>query len=286
MKKTILFFTLFLLQTLLLGQTSVWKIQKNNETIYLGGTIHLLRSQDYPLPVEFEKAYQHSNSIYFETDLQTLESQAMQKTIISSLVYKNGRKLSTILSADVYAALNRHAQSRGLNIQQFDNFKPAMILLSLTVLELQSLGINTQGVDKYYLNKTIKDKKHIGQLESVQTHINYIASMGRGNENNLILQSLKDFKETKKKFKKIIQAWRDGEDQTLYELFVADMKKQMPTLYNSILVERNNNWMPVLRSLFKNNKTEFVLVGAAHLVGEEGLLQQLKNQGFSVQRFK
>ncbi|OUR70496.1 hypothetical protein A9Q76_07310 [Arcobacter sp. 31_11_sub10_T18] len=286
MKKTILFFTLFLLQTLLFAQTSVWKIQHNNETIYLGGTVHLLRAQDYPLPIEYEKAYENSNSIYFETDLQTLESQAMQKNIIDSLLYKNGKKLSNILSPSVYKALNEHAKSRGINLLQFDNFKPAMILLSLTVLELQTMGITSQGVDKFYLTKSLKDSKHIGKLESVQTHINYIASMGKGNENNLILQSLKDFKETKKKFKQMLQAWRDGENQTIYKLFVADMKKYTPKLYKSILVERNNNWMPVLKSLFKNNKTEFVLVGTAHLVGKDGLLQQLKSQGYKVERFK
>ena len=286
MKKSIVFFTLFLLQTLLFAQTSVWKIQYNKETIYLGGTVHLLRAQDYPLPLEYEKAYQNSNSIYFETDLQTLESPDMQKNIIDSLVYKNGKTLSNILSPSVYKALNEYAKSKGINLQQFDNFKPAMILLSLTVLELKTMGITSQGVDKFYLTKSLTDKKHIGELESVQTHINYISSMGKGNENNLILQSLKDLKETKKKFKEMLQAWRNGESQTIYKLFVADMKKYTPKLYKSILVERNNNWMPILKSLFKNNKTEFVLVGTAHLVGKNGLLEQFKSQGYKVERFK
>ena len=286
MKKAILIFTLFILQNVLFAQTSIWKIQKNDEIIYLGGTIHLLRAKDYPLPIEYEKAYQNANSIYFETDLQTLENPAMQKTILSHMLYKNGKKLSNVLSPKVYQALKEHAQSRGLNLQQFDGFKPAMILLSLTVIELQRMDINASGVDKYYLNKSLKDKKHIGQLESVQTHMNYMASMGQGNEDNLIIQSLKDFKETKTKFLSMIKAWREGENETLYNLFVIDMKKNTPQLYKSILVERNNNWMPVLKSLFKNNKTEFVLVGAAHLVGEDGLLQQFKNQGFSVKRFK
>lgn len=286
MKKLGFILIFLLLQTILVAQTSVWKIEKNDEVVYLGGTIHLLRAKDYPLPKEYEKAYKASDSIYFETNLQALEEPEIQKIMMSSMMLENGKKLSTILKPETYNALKKHAQTRGINIKYFEKFKPAMIILTLTITELSNMGINTTGVDKFYLLKALKDKKYLGKLESVKSHINYIATMGEGDEDNLVIQSLKDLKQTKKYFNRIISAWRNGSTKTLHKLFVSDLKKYTPKLYQTILVERNNNWIPVIKSLFENDKTEFVLVGVAHLVGRDGLLSQLKKQGYSVQKLR
>jgi len=286
MQKTLLFLILLFSHNTVSAQTSIWKIQKNNQSIYLGGTIHLLRQKDYPLPLEYELAYNKADSIYFETDLTALENPEAQKMILSSMYYTNGKKLSSVLSKNVYAKLSAYVKLRGLDIKQFDNFKPAMILLTLTIIELKNLGVHNIGVDKYYLIKTLKDKKHIGQLESVKTHINYMSSMGIWHEDRVITEALKDLKKTKGKFEKMIDSWRKGKNKLLYKLIVKEMKENTPNLYRSILVERNENWMPVLISLFKNDKTEFVLVGTAHLVGKDGLLQKFRNLGYHVQRFK
>ena len=286
MQRTLLFLILLFFQNTLSAQTSIWEIQKDKQSIYLGGTIHLLREKDYPLPLEYETAYNKSDSIYFETDLTTLESPEAQKMILSSMYYKNGKKLSSVLSKEVYEKLSTYVKLRGLDIKQFDHFKPAMILLTLTIIELKNLGVHNIGVDKYYLIKTLKDKKHIGELESVQTHVNYMSSMGIGHENRVITEALKDLGKTKEKFEKMIDSWRKGKNKLLYKLIVKQMKENTPNLYKSILVERNENWMPVLKSLFKNDKTEFVLVGTAHLVGKDGLLQKFRNLGYHVQRLK
>jgi len=286
MKKLTSLLILFFLQSIIFAQTSVWKIQKDDETIYLGGTIHLLRSKDYPLPAEYNEAYELSDSIYFETDLQALENPKVEKSMMENMLLENGKKLSTILSPEIYNELKEHAKTRGINLIDYDHLKPAMILFTLTIIELKNMGINTTGVDQFYLDKAIKDKKYLGKLESVKKHVQYMVTMGEGDEDNLIKQSLKDLKQTKKYFKRIINAWRNGHVKTLNTLFVSDMKKYTPKLYQSILVERNNNWMPIIQSLFKNDTKEFILVGVAHLVGKDGLLHQLKNKGYKVQRYK
>lgn len=286
MKKMSFIFTLFLLPTILFAQTSVWKVQKNEDIIYLGGTIHLLRTKDYPLPKEYNQAYNKSDILYFETDLEALNQPTIQQSILSKMSLKNGTKLSNLLSKESYEALRVYSLSRGVNLKNYDHFKPAMILLTLTVIELKSMGIDADGVDKFYLNKALKDKKELGALESVDSHINYMVSLGEGNEDNLVAQSLKDFKKTKKYFNRIISSWRLGSVGSLNKLFVYDMKKNFPETYNSLLVERNNNWMPTIEGMFENTKTEFVLVGVAHLVGRDGLLQQLRRKGYKIRKLK
>ena len=269
-----------------MAQTSLWSVKKNMDTVYIGGTIHLLRKSDYPLPPAFDAAYNDSDVIYFETDLNELNQPSIQNSIISKMTLKNGEKLSSLLSKQTYKELEDFAASRGVNLKDYDQFKPAMILLTLTVMELQSMGINTDGVDKFYLTKALKDKKPLGKLEGVDKHLNYMSSMGEGNEDKFIRQSLKDFNRTKKYFSRIIKAWRMGSTGALYKLFVKDLKKKFPQLYFSLLVERNNNWVPVIQSMFENDDTEFVLVGVAHLIGADGVLQQLRRKGYKVKQLK
>ncbi len=284
MKKIILI--LILVQSILFAQASVWEVKKNGETVFLGGTIHLLRAQDYPLPKEFDKAYNYSDLIYFETDLEALEQKEMQKKIIDSMLLKNGDKLSTLLSPKVYEEIKLFAKSKGINILQFENFKPSMLVLTLTIMELKSMGIKEEGVDKFFLLKALKDGKQICELESVENHISYLANMGKGNEDNLVTQSLKDLNHANKYFKKIIYAWKNGNIKTLDTLFVKDMRKYTPKLYDTILVERNNNWMPIIKSLFKNATTEFILVGVAHLAGKDGIISKLRKQGYNIKKLK
>ena len=82
----------------------------------------------------------------------------------------------------------------------------------------------------------------------------------------------------------MIQAWRTGNDSMLSELFIDEMKNEAPELYDSLLVERNNNWLPLIEAMFQQEGTEFVLVGAAHLVGDDGLLKMLTDKGYEASR--
>jgi len=285
-KKLLSILTLLILQTFLFAQTSVWKVQKDEETIYLGGTIHLLRQQDYPLPKEFDIAYTKSDIIYFETDLKALDQPSIQKSILSRMMLTNGKKFSELISKETYEDLRVHALSYGIDVKSFEPFKPAMVMLTLTIMELKNIGVDADGVDKFYLNKALSDNKMIGKLESVDTQIEYLVSIGMGNEDNLIAQTLTDLKKLQKYYNRMLSSWRLGSTGSLNKLFVKDMKKRFPKVYESLLVERNNNWMPIIEEMFENDKTEFVLVGVAHLVGSDGLLKQLKSKGYKIKKLK
>ena len=285
-KKLLSILTLLFLQTFLFAQTSVWKVQKDEETIYLGGTIHLLRQQDYPLPKEFDIAYTKSDIIYFETDLEALDQPSVQEAILSRMKLTNGKKFSELISKETYEDLRVHALKYGIDVKSFEPFKPAMVMLTLTIMELKNIGVDAQGVDKFYLNKALADNKMLGKLESVDTQIKYLVSIGMGNEDNLISQTLTDLKKLQKYYNRMLSSWRLGSTGSLNKLFVKDMKKRFPKVYKSLLVERNNNWMPIIEEMFENDKTEFVLVGVAHLVGSDGLLKQLKSKGYKIKKLK
>jgi len=180
--------------------------------------------------------------------------------------------------------LYSHLSTIGMPIMMMEKFKPGLVVSTLQIMEFQKLGFTPQGVDAYFNNRAIDDAKPVGELETVQAQIDYIANMGEGNESDFILLSLSDMQEIATTMEDLIGAWRAGNNNALAELFVDEMKAESEELYESLLVERNSNWLPIIEQMFSQGENEFVLVGAAHLVGEDGLLSMLEAKGYQVEQ--
>lgn len=264
------------------ADTSVWSVRSGENVIYLGGTVHLLRPGDYPLPGEFEEAYQASTQLYFETDMAAMSDLSIQTQMLQQLTYSDDRTLSTVLSAEAYTALSAYTATTGLPIAMLEKFKPGLLVSTLQVMVFQSMGFTPQGVDAFFHTRALSDGKAEGQLETVQEQIGFLAAMGEGNESEFILLSLKDLAETGDVMEDMIAAWRSGDAGGLSELFVEDMKIEAPELYDSLLLQRNLKWIPQIDNMLLDVDTEFVLVGAAHIVGENGLLDLLSQKGYEI----
>lgn len=266
------------------AQSSVWVATSGEEKVYLGGTVHLLRPTDFPLPAPFETAYAASDKLYFETDIAGLNDFAVQARMMQELTYSDERTLQTVLNPEAYNSLAAYAGQVGLPLQMLEKFKPGLLVSTLQVIEFQKLGFTPQGVDAHFNGRAMGDGKPVGELEPIDAQIGFIANMGEGNESEFIMLSLEDMKEISTSMEQMVSAWRSGDNAQLAELFVDDMKEQHPPLYKSLLLDRNNNWMPIIEGMFKETGTEFVLVGAAHLVGEDGLLSLLEKKGYEISR--
>lgn len=267
-----------------LAETSVWSVSSGDNTIYLGGTVHLLRPSDYPLPEEFDQAYEASSELYFETDISSMSDLAVQTQMLQQLTYSDERTLKTVLNAEAYAALSEYSEGIGLPLIMLEKFKPGLLVSTLQILEFQSMGFTPQGVDVHFNARGISDGKSLGQLETVQEQIGFIAAMGEGNESEFILLSLRDIEETDELIERMISAWRSGDNSALSELFIGDMKSEAPELYDSLLLQRNLKWIPQIEQMLNDADTEFVLVGAAHIAGENGLLDLLASKGYKIQQ--
>jgi uncharacterized protein YbaP (TraB family) len=280
----ILFLSLTFVGSTAADTSSVWSISAGGNTIYLGGTVHLLRPGDYPLPEVFDQAYQQSSQLYFETDISAIGDLAVQMQMMQQLTYSDDRTLKTVLNEKAYAALSEYIADIGLPLMMLEKFKPGLLVSTLQVLEFQNMGFTPQGVDVYFNARATKDGKAIGQLETVQEQIGFIAAMGEGNESEFILLSLRDLAETGELMEAMIAAWRTGNNTKLSEMFVDDMRSEAPELYDSLLLQRNLKWIPQIEQMLRDADTEFVLVGAAHIVGENGLLDLLADKGYTIRQ--
>jgi len=266
------------------AESSVWKAQKGTTVIYLGGTFHVLRETDFPLPPEFDQAYKASQVVVFETDLDKLLEPATRQRLLAKAVYNDGSTVDKHLSAKAYAELNAYAEANDIPLQAFGRFKPSMLMTTLTLMELMKLGVTQQGVDSVYHARAKTDKKGVEALETVDQQIDYIVSMADGDENAFVDYSIEEMKTLKEQFEFLVGAWRTGDTGKLDELLDGELRAEQPRIYNKLIVERNRNWLPVIDAYRKSRQTRFVLVGVAHLVGPDGLIEALRKRGYKVDK--
>jgi len=252
--------------------------------MYLGGTFHLLRPSDFPLPPEFEKAYKASELLVFETDLGEFNKTSVQQKMMAKAVYGDGSTIDKHLSAKTYKLLDEYCTSSGISLSQLKHFKPSIIAVTLASIELAKFGVAKEGVDSFFHKLATQDKKGIEGLETIDQQTQYVVGMGEGNEDAYITLSLQDLKSIRRDYDTMVDAWKKGDVKKLDALFVAELKTKMPKLYKELLTDRNKNWLPMIEAYHQTPEKEFILVGAGHLVGSDGIIEALKRKGYTVEK--
>ena len=284
MKKTLLTFLLGVTSfTQLFSESSVWKITKNGNTVYLGGSIHLLRQTDYPLPNEFDIAYDNSEITVFEANASEMKKPEIAQKLISKCMYKGSTTLKDVLSPDTYNKLSAKSMELSIPIENIHKFNPSFATIILTAAKLQQLGVNAEGVDNHYLTKSINDDKQTFFLESIDEQMDLIANISNENEDKFVEYTLNDFEHIEKEFEVLIASWRNGTSAIMIK-HINEMKKEFPNIYDSLILRRNENWTSKIEKYFQTKETEFVIVGALHMYGEQGLIKLLKNKGYKIEK--
>jgi uncharacterized protein YbaP (TraB family) len=262
----------------------VWKISNGDNTLFVGGTIHILQEQDYPLPQEFERAYAEAEKLVFEVDIAQAGSLVFQQKLMQAALYRDGSTLASHLRPSTLRKLKAFTQQRGIALENFWSFKVGMLVLILTVNELNRHGIQAEGVDQYFTSRAVQDAKPIGALETIEQQIEFLSTMGDGEENQLVLQTIEELEDFGQEFATLKTAWQHGDMQKLEEVGLEEFRA-FPRVYQSLLVDRNRAWVPKIEALLNDQTVEFVLVGVLHLVGDDSVLAMLEARGYQVERY-
>lgn len=279
----IILLLIFLFPYTIFAQSSVWKISKADHSLYIGGTCHLLRASDYPLPEEFEIAYEAAEMLVFEMDPTIAGTPDFALKLMRKASYDNALGLKKVLSKHVYETLAEQCARNGLSIETLDKMKPFMVVTTLLLQELAAYGVSEEGVDLHFHKRALNDNKQIQSLETPDFQIDLITSIGEGIEDEIVLYGLEDISNIQKRFDELVLAWRSGEIKALEESFLAEVSNY-PDLYARILIDRNLEWFQKIKKHLNNPEVEFVLVGVAHLAGDKGLVSLLKAEGYSVEQ--
>jgi len=262
--------------------TSLWRIDGGQGELYLGGTLHLLRASDFPLPPAFAQAYERADRLIFETDVAALSTPAAQRRLRDRGTYDSGRALREALRPEPWSSLKAWGQRRGVSPARLERMRPQLAAVTVTLVELANLGAHRRGVDVHFFRRALAEGKPRGHLESLEEQLEYLLTMGREDEDALIRQTLDEVDELGERVERQVAAWRSGDPSGRDAAVLAPMRRKYPDVYESLIVERNEDWMPELKRLLRTAETELVLVGVAHVVGPHGLLARLRKAGYRV----
>jgi uncharacterized protein len=264
------------------AQSSVWEVQRGTTKLFLGGTCHVLRECDLPLPREFDVAFAASTAIYFETDVARIQSLETQRAIIAEGMFTDGRTLASVLSPKAWKLAQAYCAKSGFPIETVQLMKPSLFALTIATLEIHKLGVSTEGVDLRYFKQATEARKKTGELESVEDHLGFLMHLGAGHENDMVLNAIEEADELPAMINASLGAWKIGDMAKLDELMLRDMRTKHPAIYRELIVKRNHAWLPKIEELVQSPEVELVLVGVGHMAGKDGLLALLRAKGYAV----
>ena len=264
------------------AKTFAWKVAGKGGAVYLVGSVHLLSSDFYPLPPSLDAAYKDSDLLLEEVDMAELTDPVSQMALLSKGMLPSSTPLDTVISPTTYALLTKRAEALGVPAAPFKMLKPWMAALTLVQLEWQQAGFDPQlGLDKHFFDRAQSDGKAVQGLETTEFQISLFDGMTAEQQERFLAETLKDLDKETAAVGKIANAWKAG-DVAGVERFVLQDLQNDPLVYQRLLVGRNRTWLPKIEALFSRPRHAFVVVGAAHLVGPDGLVAMLKAKGYQL----
>ena len=290
-KLTVVFIILF--ATLLSAQevqtesenVCLWKIESDSNTVYLMGSIHFLKETDYPLDDRFDTCFQDAENVVFELHYDSTQTPAFQQYTLMKAFYPEGGTFKESVSDSTYILVKNKLLELGMPIEKLNAFQPWFIAVTMLSLNLQKLGFDPKlGVDQHFFTMAKETQKNIIGLETPEYQLDLLATLGGDDQENFVIQTMDQFDEMESGFRDLVDAWKSGDLEKLNELLNKGFE-EYPALKQSLLIDRNYNWLNEVIGYTKCNQDYLVIVGAGHLAGEEGLIALLQAQGVTAERF-
>jgi hypothetical protein len=262
-----------------------WKATSGQgATVYLVGSLHLLTKDYYPLNPALETAFKESTLLVEEVDVGEMLAPEQQLQMAMRGMLPADQQLDKIVTPATYALVTARIPRLGLPGEAVKRFKPWFLALLLLGLEWQSAGFEPGlGLDKHFYDRARAEGKEVQGLETLEFQISRFDEMTPEEQDRLLAQSIRELDTQKGAVTKMADAWRAGDSKTIEQIVLQDLKSE-PRMYRRLLVERNQNWLPKIEALFARPRPALVLVGAAHLVGPDGLLAMLRAKGYAIEQ--
>jgi uncharacterized protein YbaP (TraB family) len=261
---------------------SAWLVKGEKCSVYLLGSVHVLKSEHYPLPAVFESAFSNASIVVFETDLDEMMKLDTQRSLLTKAQLPDGQTLKDVLTEKTYADLLAWLKENQVPEMMFASMRPGMVAMTLLALDLQKAGYNQEdGMDLYFEKRCKKYGKTVRGFETVDFQIGLLCDLTKEEGEGVIKSTLKDLKDGQGKFDELIKAWQTGDTAALEKL-MNDAQKDDPAVMKRLVTDRNLKWVPQLQELVKGTNNAVVIVGAGHLVGKDGVVELLKQRGCKV----
>ena len=262
----------------------LWKVSKGPSSVYLLGSIHYLRSENYPLKKAILDAFETSKRLVLEIDLNATSGQAAQRLMLEKALFRDGTSLPQNISAETYQLAAERATQLGIDMGIFNPMKPWFAAINLIAIKLKALGLDPRrGVDQYLAGEAKRRGKPISGLETLDFQIGLLDQLSKQNQEAMLRETVSELDLLDRNIDEIVRSWADGDEAVLAKLLLAGMV-EFPEIHQKVIVERNRRWVPEIEKLLEQGSGALIVVGAAHLVGRDGVIEMLKTKGYSVEK--
>ena len=265
----------------------LWKVSDADNSVYLLGSFHLLKPDDYPLSKDVDAAFADAESLVFEMTPEEMSSPALGMQMGQAALRTDGTQLDSELPATTIALLGAWLSANGLTQEVVQTLEPWYVGLMITITEMTKLGLDPKlGLDAHLAALATEAGKPTAGLETGAQQIAFLDGMSKEEQLQFLAEALSESKDAKEETAKLHAAWRAGKADVLWQDMAVQMKKEYPNLYNRINVARNDAWVPKIeKRLTESGKDDtLVVVGALHLLGPEGVVEKLRAKGYTVER--
>ena len=261
------------------AQSPVWALHGAHNTVYLAESVHLLKPGDSALPGAFTRAYDDSSQLVMEMDLAKLDTSSVAEWMMEHGRYPEGQSMQQALGPERFARVVAQATTLGLPLEQLSVLRPWVVALTLSDLMYLKLGYDPDsGVEEQLVARAHRDGRATAGLETIDEELGQLEHMSSEDQARFLELTLQDLKDTGDETDQMLSAWRRGDSSALAAQ-LSDAYQQFPELYRVLVSERNQRWLPRIRSYLAADHNVLIVVGALHVVGKGGLLELLRGAG-------
>lgn len=265
----------------------LWKVSgAQGSELYLLGSFHLLKADDYPLSADVDRAFAGAQRLLFELSPEEMNSPQLATQMMQAALRRDGRQLKDDLDPATWQRLERWGVANNMPVDRLAGLKPWFVGLTVSIAQMNQQGLDPKsGLDRHLMDRAAQANKPASGLESAASQIAMLDSMSADEQRQLLREALEQVDKGDVQSRQLHDAWRRGDDVMLWRDMAAQMKREYPGLYQRINVDRNNAWLPSLQQWLQPGRgNTLVVVGALHLLGSDGVVEKLRAQGYKVER--
>ena len=268
------------------NKSFIWKISSEVNSIYILGSIHVANPEIYPLDSSIEDAFELAENLVVEVDITQVSGTQMLQLFIDYGTYPPGESLRDNIPDDLYAQLEDQFEQLGASIVMYDTYRPWVVVMLQEQLQMQALGYEAvYGIDTYFINKATESGKDILSLETVEFQFELLGSL----PDELMILLLEEGVEnplTQEDLDMLFQAWEDGDAVEMASLVFEALVEQpaLAPYYDKLIDQRNLNMAEVIEEFLADDESYFIVVGSAHLIGDNGITNILAKRGYVIEQ--
>ena len=261
---------------------TLWRIAGATNSVYLLGSIHLLREQDHPLPGVIDKAYDDADVIVMEIDMDDVDPVYTQAAFNRAGVLQDGTTLQDLMGEEAFTAASEAAAAIDIPLDMLAKSEPWLAAITVELMLLYRIGFDPAlGVEMTMTQRAAADGKPIEGLETIDEQLAFLDGLPIDAQREMLLQVLSEGAAMSESIGELIEAWHHGDTATLEDA-VLSSAVGLDELNEVLVNSRNRRWAETISTWLDDEQDYLIVVGALHLVGEQGVPALLEKRGFGI----